>query len=164
MSHPKLRQVASSPALREWAVSCPESAFAGTSRVETQHAIYLFRNGSCFAVSGRGRRAGTTSTDLVGMKIAGWLLPDADPAVDDEARRRHSVGGILVSRNWRPDARAVLFGKVGLFGGMRLALTSPVETFTLYGDGNVEPTRPPAFDRSPTGSLTRVGVAVPSMG
>jgi hypothetical protein len=149
MSHPKLRKVASSPALREWAVSCPESAFAGTSRVETQHAIYLFRNGSCFAVSGRGRRAGTTSTD---------------PAVDDEARRRHSVGGILVSRNWRPDARAVLFGKVGLFGGMRLALTSPVETFTLYGDGNVEPTRPPAFDRSPTGSLTRVGVAVPSMG
>jgi len=164
MSQRKLHKVASSPALREWAASCPDSTFAGTCRVETQHATYLFRNGSCFAVSGRGRRAGTTSTDLVGMKIAGWLLPDADPKVDDEARRRASAGGVQVSRNWHPGARAVLYGKVGVPGGMRLAVTSPVESFTLYGDGTVEPTRPPAFDKASTGSLTRVGVAMPTMG
>src|SRR5271169_605473 len=103
MSQRKLHKVASSPALREWAASCPESAFAGTSRVETQHAIYLFRNGSCFAVSGRGRRAGTTSTDLVGMKITGWILPEADP-VEGEAQRRASADRIQVSRNWHPGA------------------------------------------------------------
>jgi hypothetical protein len=164
MSHPKLHQVAASSALREWARSCPESTFSGMCRVETRHATYLFQNSSCFAVSGRGHRGGTTSTDLVGMKIVGWLLSNDDPGLDDDTRQRLAEGGIRVSRNWHPRARAVLYGKASLLGGMRLALTSPVETFTLYGDGTGEPMRPPAFDRSPTGSQTRVGVAVPAGG
>src|SRR5579862_6481430 len=62
MSQRKLHKVAASPVLREWAASCPDDTFAGTARIETQHATYLFRNGSCFAVSGRGRRGGTVST------------------------------------------------------------------------------------------------------
>jgi hypothetical protein len=164
MSQRKLHEVASSAALREWALSCPEGTYNGLGRVETQHATYLFRNGSCFAISGRGARGGTTSTDLVGLRIAGWLLPDNDPGIDDEARKRLDAGGIRVSRNWRPGARAVLFGKTGFLGGLRLALTSPVDAFTLYADGETELTRPPTFDRSPTGSLTRVGVAIPAAG
>lgn len=164
MSHRKLRDVASSPALRAWAQACPDCTFAGTARMETRHATYLFRNGGCFAVSGRGLRGGTTSTELVGMKIAGWLLAETDPSFDTEARMRIAEGGIRVSRNFRPGARAVLFGKTTLLGGTPMALTSPVETFTLYGDGAVEPLRPPSFDRSPTGSLTRVDLALPAVG
>jgi hypothetical protein len=162
MSDTKLHAVAASPALRDWALSCPESTFAGTCRVETRHATYLFRNGSCFAVSGRGPRGGTTSADLVGLKIGGWLLRETDPSFDDETRRRVRAGGIRVSRTWRAGARAVLYGKAGPAGGTRMALTSPVDGFTVHGDGT-EPMRPPSFDRSPTGSLTRVGVAMPAM-
>jgi hypothetical protein len=163
MKNKKLQTVATSPALLDWARSCPEHTFPGTSRIETQHATYLFRNASCFAASGRGPRAGTTSADLVGMKIAGWLLPDNDPTLDDEARRRLASGGIRVSRNWHPGARAVLFGKKGLLGSMRIALTSPVDTFTLHAGEDAPRVRPPAFNMASTGSLTRVGMAAAAM-
>jgi hypothetical protein len=164
MKNKQLKTVASSPALLEWARSCPESTFTGTCRIQTQHATYLFRNASCFAASGRGPRAGTTSPDLVGMKIAGWLLPDSDPTLDDEARRRVASGGIRVSRNWHPRARAVLFGKTGLLGSMRIALTSPVDAFTRHGAEEEERLRPPAFNMASTGSLTRIGLVAAALG
>jgi hypothetical protein len=163
MSHRKLQKIASSPALRDWALGCPSDLFVGTARVETQHATYLFRNGSCFAVSGRGSRGGTTSADLVGMKIAGWLLPETDGRADDDSGKRVAAGAIHVSRAWHSGARAVLYGKAGMLGGMRLALTSPVDAFTLFGESG-EVMRPPSFDRSPTGSQTRVGVPIRAIG
>jgi hypothetical protein len=164
MKNTQLKTVASSPALLDWARACPDNTFPGTCRIEKRHATYLFRNASCFAASGRGPRAGTTSSDLVGMKIAGWLLPDNDPNLDDEARWRLANGGIRVSRNWHPRARAVLFGKTGLLGSMRIAVTSPVDAFTRHGTEEVERLRPPAFNMASTGSLTRIGLVAAAMG
>jgi len=161
MSHPQLHKVAASPAVLEWARTCPDGTYNGMCRVETRHATYLFRNGKCFAVSGRGMRAGTTSADLVGMKLSGWLLPEADPSVDSSAKRRLEQGGIRVSRHWRAGARAVLYGRAGWLGAMRIALTSPAEGCIFY-DG--APARPPSFDISGTGSLTRVGLPLPAAG
>jgi hypothetical protein len=153
----RLREIASSPALRTWAAACPESTFVGVCRVETQHATYLFRNGSCFAATAKGERA--SSTELVGMKIAGWLLPGSLAGKDSS--RTDGTSKVEVSRTWRPGARAVLTSKGRLFSGPRTALTSPVTSFTHFADPSAARPRPPAHvNVTASGtSLTRIHAA-----
>jgi hypothetical protein len=155
----RLREIASSQALRTWASACPASTFVGVCRVETQHATYLFRNGSCFAGTSKGERAGRP-TDLVGMKIAGWLLTQTSSAAMEPASL-DANGKVEVSRNWRPGARAVLTSKGRLFSGPRTALTSPVTSFTHFADPTVARPHPPAHVSSTsTGtSMTRIHAA-----
>jgi hypothetical protein len=161
MINARLREIASSPALREWAVACPETTFVGVCRVETKHATYLFRNGSCFAATGKGERAGGTSTELVGMKIVGWLLPE-DEAPPQSGQRPISKanGNVQVTRTWRPGARAVLTSKGRLFTGPRTAVTSQVTSFAHFAEGGASRPRPPMSELTRT-SLTRVHVAAP---
>jgi hypothetical protein len=158
MSNARLREIASSPALRDWAGACPDSTFVGVCRVETKHATYLFRNGSCFAATGKGDRAGGTSTELVGMRIVGWLLPDDAPP--ESGRRPIAKGNVQVTRAWRAGARAVLTSKGKLFTGPRTALTSPVTSFAQFAEGVAARPRPPMSELTRT-SLTRVHVASP---
>ncbi len=158
----RLRQIALSPALHAWALACPEGTFAGTCRVETQHATYLFRNGSCFAVSGRGARGGTTSGELVGMKLAGWLLQDESRASLAAENEPFGALAVRVSRTFRPAARAVLVGRDTQDGVPRVALTSSVSSFAQYTDAPPPRMRPPAVSSSGTGSHTRIGLVVPA--
>jgi hypothetical protein len=146
MSRPALREIASSASLQAWATSCPVDAFQGVCRVESQNATYLFQNGRCFAVSGRGARAGTTSPELVGMRIAGWLVPGDD---------------VRVSRTWRVGARAVLIAAAERGRKAKTALTSQVIAFSQFNDGLPAP-RAHALDLPPTPTLTRIGVAMPA--
>jgi hypothetical protein len=153
----RLREIASSPALREWAVTCPETTFVGVCRVETKHATYLFRNGNCFAATGKGERAGGTSTELVGMKIVGWLLSE-DEAPPQSGPRPVAKKNVQVTRNWRPGARAVLTSKGKLFTGPRTAVTSQVTSFAHFAEGGASRPRPPMSELTGT-SVTRVHVA-----
>jgi len=169
----RLREIASSSALRDWARSCPTSTFAGVCRVETQHATYLFRNGSCFAGTRKGHGAGT-ETELVGMRIVGWLLPEGEKRADKAppgraARPADQVAGtaatgvkntVEVSRTWRAGARAVLTSKGRLFTGPRTALTSPVTSFAQFADASEARPRPPSQNLA-AASLTRVRAAAP---
>ena len=167
MMKTRLREIASSSALRVWASACPPNAFVGVCRVDTQHATYLFRNGSCFAATGKGERAGGTSTELVGMKIGGWLLPAAAASAKGTAAGKKVEGAppppkVEVSRNWRPGARAVLTAKGTLFSGPRSALTSPVTSFTQYAYPTLSRPRPPTHEAATRTSLTRVHAASPA--
>jgi hypothetical protein len=154
----RLREIASSSALRDWAKTCPTSVFVGVCRVETRHATYLFRNGSCFAATGKGERMGGTSTELVGMRIVGWLLPEGDQAHRSSGTSKEPK--VEVSRNWRPGSRAVLTSKGKLFTGPRTALTSPVTTFSQFVETNFSRPKPPVAESTST-SLTRLHAAAP---
>jgi hypothetical protein len=162
MNRHTLHDAAACPELKDWAQACPEGLFSGTCRVETQHATYLFRNGRCFAVSRRGPGGGTTSATMVGLKIAGWLLPDDAEREDEGEPTGERDRRIRVSRSFRPGARAVLQGKTRLFGRLTMVLTSPVGTFTSYGDG-VAPQRDRSVNPSNAGSLTRVEISAPAL-
>jgi hypothetical protein len=162
MMKTRLREIACSPGMKSWADSCPETAFAGVCRMETQHATYLFRNGSCFAVSGRGLRAGTTSSDLVGMRIVGWLLHEDEVTAQAAFPREVDaapVGKVRVSRNWRAGSRAVLVAKGSFLRGTRTAVTSRSTAFSKFGSGMPSP-KAPAFDGH---SLTRLHAAAPAV-
>jgi hypothetical protein len=159
MLQARLREIASSLALREWARACPAQTFVGVCRVETHHATYLFRNGSCFAATAKGERAGGSSTELVGMKIAGWLLPPASSEKRRDGDRADPEVKVEVSRTWRPGARAVLTSKGRLFSGPRTAVTSPVSSFTQFADPAVSRPRPPTHVSTSGTSLTRIHAA-----
>jgi hypothetical protein len=130
-----LRHLATSNSAQKWARSCDPGLFAGTVRVRTRNTTYLFRNGSCFAVT-TGDSDRPATSDFVGMKLVGWLLGDRDQ--------------LFLTREWKEGVCAVLWG-AGREGELPVALTSPTERYAHFGAAaDARPVRVPVPEPEPT--------------
>ena len=133
-----LKHLATSNSVQKWARACDASTFAGTARVQTRNTTYLFRNGSCFAVTTGDPERGATS-EFVGMKLVGWLL-------GDQAQ-------LYLTRQWQPGVCAVLWGAPST---RPVALTSPTVRFACYPSADSRPK--PAPEREPEPPYTRINL------
>jgi hypothetical protein len=61
-----------------WETAPLPACFAGETRIETRNSVYLLRDGICHAVTRREfvSTTGTHKTDLVGMRLMGWVGED----------------------------------------------------------------------------------------
>jgi hypothetical protein len=138
-----LTQLAASPSVQDWALACAPATFDGTARVQTRNTTYLFRNGSCFAVTSSDPDRGTTP-DFVGMKLVGWLVTDYPQ--------------LHLTRVWRTGVCAVLWGVPGR-AGLPVALTSPTQRFARFtSTGPQDPTGRPSVDFTPDLTFTRINL------
>ena len=58
-----------------WGTAPLPACFAGETRIETRNSVYLLRDGICHAVTRREfvSTTGTHKTDMVGMRLMGWV-------------------------------------------------------------------------------------------
>jgi hypothetical protein len=141
-----LKELASSPTVHAWAADCAATAFPGTTRVQTRNTTYLFRNGTCFAVTHSDPER-PMSSDLVGMRLVGWLMPGS--------------GEPRLSRSWLPGAKAVLWGARGQ-QGLPVALTSRTTRFAQFtSSAPVEGRERPSFDHALNQTFTRINLPMP---
>jgi len=134
-----LKHLANSNSVQKWARSCDPALFAGTVRVQTRNTTYLFRNGSCFAVT-TGETERQTTSEFVGMRLVGWLR-----------------GGdqLLLTRNWQTGVCAVLWGVPG-GASLPVALTSPTQRFAKFVSGDSRPRAALVAEPDPT--YTRINL------
>lgn len=134
--------LAKDASFQDWAAAADPRLFNGTARLETKNTTYLFRNGSCFAVSYRDPER-QPSPEMVGMRLSGWVLTAGN------VRR--------LTRVWQQGACAVLWGTKDA-GALPAALTSPSVRFTQYIGGQVMEGRP-MLERASGVTLTRFNLA-----
>ncbi len=86
-------------ASRTWSNNPLPACFAGETRIETRNSVYLLRDGVCQAITRREfvSTTGTHKTELVGMRLMGWIASE-DPSTPLELEWRRGMRGVL----WRP--------------------------------------------------------------
>jgi hypothetical protein len=67
-----------SGASRAWVTAPMPECFAGDRRIETRNTVYLMRDGVCHSTLRRdfANATGTHNTDLVGMRLMGWVASE----------------------------------------------------------------------------------------
>jgi hypothetical protein len=65
-----------------WGSTPLPECFAGERRIETRNTVYLLRDGVCQATQRRepSNNTGTHKTDLVGMRLMGWVASEVQSA------------------------------------------------------------------------------------
>jgi hypothetical protein len=65
-----------------WGTTPQPECFAGEKRIETRNTLYLLRDGVCQSTLQRecSNTTGTHKTDLVGMRLMGWVASDVHSA------------------------------------------------------------------------------------
>jgi hypothetical protein len=121
-----LEQLATSLVGSRVAVAHTPASFDGETRVETRNTVYRLKDGVCIHVSQKDQRGAGARTDVVGMRVVGWLLPGGAPAT--------------VVHAWRPGTYAVLWRPGGKpSDATTFALTSA--TVAFVAERSLEPRR-----------------------
>lgn len=108
-----------SGASQVWGNAPLPACFAGETRIESRNSVYLLRDGICHAVTRREfvSTTGTHKTDLVGMRLMGWVGDDDMMSSLMQLEWYRGMRGVLW-RARRPGERHSV-----------VALTSPTLTF-----------------------------------
>ena len=94
-----------------WTSALAPLGLEGTHRLETNHTVYIFRDGVCVDVARRACDESNAHASAIGMRVVGWLL-------EVEGYRK------LMDR-WLPGARAVMWRPASEKAASKIALTSP---------------------------------------
>lgn len=136
-----------------WAAGQALVDLRGEVRLSTKNTIYQFRDGIVYSVTRQNKGFMADPTELIGMRLVGWL-PSAAPYV-------------AIREMFRPGAYAVLFRPAE--EGGKVALTSAaMELIRLRASDVPAPPKsgvhvqgdPPRLKGDPT-SVTRMNAALP---
>ena len=112
-----------------WAASATPAALSGDARVDTRNTNYVFKDGVCASITRRDRAWRSDPTEMIGMRLVGFLLHD-DPYAG-------------LQQKWRPGAYAVLW-RARRAGDTHssVALTSATTAMTVERRAFVPPPLP----------------------
>jgi hypothetical protein len=154
MSNRKWLKELAATETQSWIKAVAAVGLAGVHRLETNHTIYVFRDGACVDVARRDfSDESNAHASAIGMRVVGWLL-------EVEGQRK------LLDR-WLPGARAVMWRPPSDTHESKIALTSPSFGFVACSQTDededevddcattAEYVPPPSFAGS-SGSFTRL--------
>ena len=133
-----------------WAASATPAALSGDARVDTRNTTYLFKEGVCTSVTRRDRAWRSDPTEMIGMRLVGFLLHD-DPYAGLQQR-------------WRAGAYAVLWrGRRTGDAHSSVALTSATTSMTAERRASSPPPLPSRALQRPVSPVSMVIPKIPSM-
>ncbi len=137
-----------------WMTAVRPAAMDGTTRVETRRSAYGFEDGVCVDIARRGADDDAPeSSRVLGMRLVGWMARDSKE--------------LVVSPNWLPGSRAVLWRPEESGVASVIAVTSPAFAFVrataTEAPAPVSERRPrsaaPTYVVPPPPSMTRIEIS-----